>query len=66
MMLVAKKGDRFYRPVHEIDLPMFRHCCEGSIGVVDIHFFMPVFIAHGIQVMIQDETATTHSKDAAP
>lgn len=56
MMLIAKNKDRFYRPVNDVDLPMFRHCCEGSIGVIDIHFFMPVFNAHDIQIMIQDET----------
>jgi hypothetical protein len=56
MLIVKSKNDRFYRPLHEADEAMFRHCCEGSIGVIDIHFFMPVFNAHDIQVMIQDET----------
>lgn len=34
-------------PQSEADLPLFRHFTEGSIAVVDIEFFQPVFIAHG-------------------
>lgn len=57
MMLIAKSKTSYnYLPVHDVDLPMFRHICEGMIEVKDIHFYMPVFAAHDIQVMIQDET----------
>ena len=56
MLIVKNKNSAIYSPRHEIDLPMFRHCCEGMIGVRDINFFMPVFTAHNIQIMIQDET----------
>lgn len=56
MLIVKSKQSGGYLPRHDIDLPMFRHCCEGMIEVKDIHFFMPVFNAHGIQIMIQDET----------
>jgi hypothetical protein len=56
MLVIRSKTSRGYLPRHDADLPMFRHCCEGMIEVKDIHFYMPVFNAHDIQVMIQDET----------
>lgn len=57
MMLIIKSKERgWYKPRHEIDLPMFMHCCKGSIEVRDIHAYMPVFNNHNIQIMIQDET----------
>ncbi len=57
MMLVIKsKTSHGFLPRHDTDLPMFRHCCEGMIEVKDISFFLPVFNAHGIQILIQDET----------
>lgn len=42
--------------MHDVDLLMFQHCCEGSMEVYDLQQYIPVFNAHGIQVMIQDET----------
>ena len=57
MMLVNKsKESGRYRPSHKIDAAMFMHCCEGSIEVRDISQYLPVFLNHGIQIMIQDET----------
>lgn len=58
MLIVRSKTSRGYLPRHEADLPMFRHCCNGYIEVREIADFIPVFNAHGIQVMIQDETMT--------
>lgn len=56
MLIIKSKNSNGYLPRHDADLPMFRHCCEGMIEVWDIHYFMPIFSAHNIQVMIQDET----------
>lgn len=63
MMLIVKSRETlFYKPKHEIDLPMFQHCCEGMIEVRDIAFYLGVFSNHNIQIMIQDETLS-ESKD---
>ena len=60
MMLISRTKERgWFKPTHEIDLPMFRHCCEGMIEVADLNFYLPVFAAHGIQIMIQDETLSS-------
>ena len=57
MMLIVKSKERgWYKPRHEIDLPMFMHCCGGHIEVKDISEYMPVFACHNIQPMFQDET----------
>lgn len=56
MLIVKSKERGWYKPLHEIDLPMFMHCCEGSIEVRDIAGYLPVFGNHNIQIMIQDET----------
>jgi hypothetical protein len=56
MLIVKSRQSNGYLPQHDIDLPMFKHCTGGFIEVRDIYEFMPVFNAHGIQVMIQDET----------
>ena len=58
MLIVKSKTSGNYLPRHDIDLPMFRHCCEGMIEVRSIVDFLPVFYFHDIQVMIQDETLT--------
>ena len=63
MILIAKAKTGFL-PVHDADLPIFMHCCAGMIEVKDISFWMPVFAAHGIQVMIQDETLEQHPAEA--
>jgi hypothetical protein len=56
MMLIVKSKERgWYKPRHDVDLPLFMHCCEGSIEVRDIGGYLPVFANHGIQLMIQDE-----------
>ena len=55
VMLIIRQS-RGYLPKYNSDLPMFRHCCEGMIEVKDINFWLPVFEAHSIQIMIQDET----------
>lgn len=56
-MLIIK-GKKFggYYPEHDIDLPMFKHCCDGFMEVKDIHKYIPIFAAHAIDIMIQDET----------
>lgn len=57
MMLIVKSKERgWYKPRYQLDLPMFMHCCDGSIEVKDIDGFLPVFTNHGIQIMVQDET----------
>lgn len=57
MMLIAKrKSSGWYSPVHTTDEPIFRHCTEGFIAVKEIAPYLGVFINHGIQIMIQDET----------
>jgi hypothetical protein len=57
MMLIRKTKERgWYKPRQEVDLPMFQHCCEGFIEVRSLADYLPVFAAHGIQLMIQDET----------
>jgi hypothetical protein len=56
MLIVKNKQYRGYVPLHEADMSIFKHCTGGFIGVDDINAFMPVFNAHGIQVIIQDET----------
>lgn len=57
MMLIVKgKTSGRYLPKHDVDLPMFRHCCNGYIEVQEIADYLPIFIAHNIQIMIQDET----------
>lgn len=55
MMLIIKSKTGFL-PCHDIDLPMFRHCCQDFYQVRDIDPYISVFNAHGIQLMIQDET----------
>lgn len=56
MMLVIKSRKSLgYLPANDVDIPMFKHCC-GAIEVSEIRQFIPVFNAHGIQVMLLDET----------
>jgi hypothetical protein len=55
MLIVKSKERGWYKPRHDVDLPLFMHCCEGSIEVRDIGGYLPVFANHGIQLMIQDE-----------
>lgn len=56
-MLIVKSEERgWYKPRHDIDLPMFKHCCEGFIEVKEIADYLPVFANHDIQIMIQDAT----------
>ena len=56
-MLIRKTKERgWYKPVHEVDMPLFMHCCGGFIEVREITDYIPVFWGHGIQIMIQDET----------
>ena len=65
MLIVKSKQSNGYLPRHDIDLPMFMHC-TGYMEVRDIRQFISVFNAHGIQIMVQDETATNpqnHSDD---
>jgi len=57
MMLIRKTKEKgWYKPAHEADMPMFEHCCGGFIEVRSIADYILVFAAHGIQIMIQDET----------
>lgn len=57
MMLIVKiTRAGFFKPRHVEDLPMFMHCTDGSIEVLNIAEYIPVFNNHGIQLMIQDET----------
>lgn len=56
MLIVKSKTSGGYLPRHDVDVPMFQHCCNGYTEVREIAEFLPVFGAHGIQVMIQDET----------
>lgn len=66
MILIVKNKETLrYVPKHETDMPVFMHCCAGFIEVTDISVWIPVFNAHGIQVMIQDETIS-ESKDGSP
>ncbi len=58
MIIIKSKQSGGYIPRHDADIPMFRHCCNGYMEVRTIADFIPVFNAHGIQVMIQDETLT--------
>lgn len=55
MLIVKSKSTGWYKPRHDIDLAVFMHCCAGFIEVRDISEFLPVFSAHNIQIMIQDE-----------
>lgn len=55
MLIVRGKKSRGYLPRHDVDLPMFKHCCNGYMEVREIADFIPVFNAHGIQLRIQDE-----------
>ena len=54
-MKLETNDDGYLEPVDEDDVPIFRHCCEGSIAVTwDFYQAVceEVFLLHDIQVEI--------------
>jgi len=55
-MMLILKGKYGYLPKHDVDVPMFKHCVGGHFEVKEIADYIPIFNAHGVQIIIQDTT----------
>lgn len=64
MPIVKSKTSGNYLPLNDVDLPLFRHLCEGMIEVKDIAFYAPVFEIHDVAYWIADNEASMNKQEA--
>lgn len=55
MIIIKNKFNNMYSPKHDFALPLFIHCTNGHVGVHDISIYLPIFAAHDLQLIIEDE-----------